>query len=300
MKTKTLLCALLLSLVIFSCKKDEVSNNSGSLQTDPPIILPEDCQVQLVVDNNLNPLYSYYYREDYPELLDHYKEYSPTQAGLVLDSYRVIWGVGAGGVMRVDTVYHYQGDLFLYGPGQFFTAKEYFYTNYGSGDVMDSIKVYYYTHIPEEPFGHKGTIYCDYDAGTSGLLIRETYVDNPDYEYGTYLDDTETEYHYDSQGRLTGWYLYNYLGNQTYYEEYIPSNYFQPNFRFTVNQALRGANRYAPLRITNPSFVNGGMTGTTVSNLYYQVNAKNFIVDQALEHPSGDMLLKLITYECVD
>ncbi len=290
--------AFVLPLLFSSCGDD----NDEIIDDDPLdslIIDSELCRVQSIINSSLKNVFTYQYLLDYPELLDYYYEHDPL-SGQVKESHKFIYGSASGNKVRVDTSFYYIGDLFLYSENQFVTAHSYHYTNYGSNnDRVDSVMVFVYTNIPEEPFGHKGTIYYEYDGET--LLISEIYEDNPDYLPGTAADNYEILYIYDNRGRLTEWTYFNFEDKITYYEKYELTDYYKPNYKFTVIPQLAWANRFAPSKLTLPKYVNGGIAGTSEYNYRYQVNDKDYIVEKVVIYEPGvEELLELITYECRD
>jgi hypothetical protein len=292
------LAAFAIPVLLISCSDDD----DDIIDKDPLddlIIDSELCRVQKIINSRLENVFFYQYLLDYPELLDFYYEYEPL-SGQIRESQKFIYGPASSGKVRVDTTFHYLGDLFLYGTNQFTTARTYHYTNYGSGnDRVDSVMVWIPTNIPEEPFGHKGTIYYEYDGET--LLISEYYLDNPDYLPGTPNDNYDISYIYDDQGRLIEWAYFNYEDKMTYWEKYELTDYYQPNYRFTVIPQLAWANRFAPSKLNVPKYLNGGLTGSSDYSFRYQVNEKKYIVEKVVIYSHGEEeVLQLLTYECRD
>ncbi len=291
-----LVIAFAVPVIFNSC-----SNDDDEIIDDNPlrdlIIDSELCRVQKVINANLKNVFTYQYLPKYPELLDFYYEYDPL-SGQVKASHKYIYGPASGGRVRVDTSFYFIGDLYMFPAGQFVNAYVYHYTNYGDGfDRLDSVEVFFYTGFEDEPFGHKGTIY--YEFNEKDLLETEFYLDRVDTDAGNFRDNYGIEYTYDTKGRLTEWNYYNFEDRLTYYEKYELTDYLKPNYKFTVIPQLAWANRFAPSKLTVPRYVGSAISGTSVYNYRYQVNSKKYIVEKVvIFSPGVEQVLELITYEC--
>lgn len=292
MKITRLFLLLLAVSGPFGCSEDDIPEDEKI-----PEIVGDGCYVNRILNDKAAPLFSYYYKEESPSILDFYYEHDPLTS-VITNTYSYRYSPASVAGLRIDSVFHYTGDFYLYGPGEFTSLTVYYYSNFGGGyDLIDSANVYVSTGIPEEPFGLKGTIYYEY--ASNGLLETETYYDNESYSPGSFYDNYQIQYFYDSNLQLIEWKYFNYNDAMTYYEKYELSTHFQPSIKVVVNPELVKANLYAPSKLTVPAYLNGGMNGTYTYEYQYQVNEYNYIVEQSLKNGSGSpQFLKLIVYDC--
>ncbi len=273
------------------------SENEDIIEDKDPVIIGDGCYIKSILNDKAAPLFSYYYLEESPSILDFYYEHDPLSS-VITNTYSYRYSPASIAGLRIDSVFHYTGDFYQYGPGEFSSLTVYYYTSYGnSSDVIDSANVYVSTNVPEEPFGLKGTIYYEYDS--NGLLETETYYDNENYVPGTFYDNYQIQYFYDSNSQLIEWKYFNYDDKMSYYEKYELTTYFQPSIKVVVNPELVKSNLYAPAKLTVPAYLNGGLNGTYTYEYQYQVNEHNYIVEQSLLMEGANTeFLKLITYDC--
>jgi len=292
MKIIRLLLFILIVSVPFSCSEDDTP-----VKEIIPEVTGDGCYIKSILNDRAAPLFSYFYKEESPSILDFYYEHDPLSS-VITNTYSYRYSPASVAGLRIDSVFHYVGDFYMYGPGEFSSLTVYYYTSYGNSfDVIDSANVYVPTYIAEEPFGLKGTIYYAYDS--NGLLDTETYYDYEDYSPGTFYDNYQIQYFYDSNSQLIEWKYFNYDDKMTYYEKYELTTYFQPSIKVVVNPELVKSNLYAPAKLTVPAYLNGGLNGTYTYEYQYQVNEHNYIVEQSLiTGGSNPEFLKLITYDC--
>ncbi len=293
MKTlKLLVFGISLAFFPTACSEDETPDPDKS-----PVTTGDGCYLKNILNDKAAPLFSYFYLEESPSILDFYYEHDPLSS-VITNTYSYRYSPASIAGLRIDSVFHYIGDFYVYGPGDFSSLTVYYYTSYGNSfDVIDSANVYVNTYVPEEPFGLKGTIYYEYES--NGLLETETYYDNEDYSQGSFYDNYQIQYFYDSNAQLIEWKYFNYDDKMTYYEKYELTTYFQPSIKVVVNPELVKSNLYAPAKLTVPAYLNGGLNGTYTYKYQYQVNEHNYIVEQSLLTDGGNAeFLKLLTYDC--
>jgi len=291
MKIIKFLLVITMVILPFGCSEDE------PVKEEIAEIIGDGCYIKSIINDKASPLFSYYYLEKSPSILDFYYEHDPLTS-VITNTYSYRYSPASIAGLRIDSVFHYIGDFYQYGPGEFSSLTVYYYTSYGkSYEVIDSANVYVNTYVPEEPFGLKGTIYYEYDS--MGLLETETYYDNEDYTPGTFYDNYQIKYFYDPNTQLIEWKYFNYDEKMTYYEKYELTTFFQPSIKVVVNPELVKSNLYAPLKLTVPAYLNGGLNGTYTYEYQYQVNEHNYIVEQSLLVDGGNAeFLKLLTYDC--
>jgi len=292
MKIINILLLLIIITIHWGCSKDETPDKEKF-----PEITGDGCYIKSILNDKASPLFSYFYLEESPSILDFYYEHDPLTS-VITNTYSYRYSRASGGKLRIDSVFHYTGDFYRYKPGEFTSLTVYYYSNYGNSiELIDSANVYVPTYVPEEPYGLKGTIFYKYN--TNGLPETETYYDNEDYSPGSIYDNYQIQYFYNSNFQLIEWKYFNYNDKMTYYEKYELTTHFQPSIKVVVNPELVKANLYAPAKLTVPAYLNGGLNGTYTYEYKYQVNEHNYIVEQSLVGAGGKAeFLKLITYNC--
>lgn len=292
----SILLLFCLYIITPSCKKEPEPDPTPYYFDSLPYLNGNGCYIKTIINDQLKPRFTYYYLESNPTLIDYYYEHDPI-TGNVMNTYRYKYSPNILGGVKIDTVFHYLGDIWQYPAGSFYTATVFYYSLHelDEPERMDSALVYVFSTDELYPFEFKGTRYFGYRD--DGLLEYETYFDDINYSTGSFYDNYTIEYTYYPNKQLKRFDYYNYNNELTYFEEYELSDFLQPNIKVVEVPALVKAKLYAPKKTTVKAF---GGAGTYTYNYTYQTNQYNYIVEQSMINSSGDTsLLYLFTYDCI-
>lgn len=281
----------LFTLALFSlqsCKPEE--QEEEQTYDVLPVIIAPGCYVQSIVDDQFNPMVAFTAPNLYPQYPESVVEVDPV-TGDILHSYDYKYSYNANtNLARIDTVYHYYGEFYV----TWSDMKLFFYTETGTYSRLDSVEMYVPDALMEDGRAKKGTLY--YERNNLGLVDSVYYEDNPSYN-GYFLYDNYTiVYQYDNLENIIRIENLDYNNSLTYYEEYVLSPYYQPNYFYLECTDLAEASKQAPYQTT--AWYQG--TGTYVYHYDYAINEHNYIIEQDLISNGDTTVLKWFNYTCVD
>jgi hypothetical protein len=219
----------------------------------------------------------------------------------VNESYRFEYFIQAA-LQRpiLDTVFKYLGDIDSQELTNWHTATvyNYFFSEDGNYEVF-SADVYVNDLEPDSSgsrFLLKGTITYTYDD--YNLLTGVEYSNNTlNAGSGTEADNYRMVIIHDTEQRFRELHYYNSNDIETYYEIHTPSSYYQPTQLSKIFHPDHGwMTRFAPQ--TSIYWTQG--VGIVSYNYEYQVNDKNYVVEQTWNDGINSYTASLFNYHCFD
>lgn len=285
-----------------SCNKNEDIINDTVVDQDSivvsEIIESPGCYIQNMLSADLDFQYSFHYSTGFETILEKTKLYNST-TGQVNESYRYVYYINEVLHMPIlDTVYKYLGDVDNTDFSNWETATVFRYSFFDDTHYeIEAADVF--INAPEVVDGGfllKGTIYYEYDD--FDLLTGVEYVDYVDnIDSGTEHDNYRMVIIHDVEERFRELHYYNWNDVETYYEIHEPSSYYQPT---QISKSFHPEHgwliRFAPQ--TSIYWTQG--VGMVSYNYEYQVNDKNYVVEQTWNDGFNTYTASLFNYHCYD
>ncbi len=299
-----LLFSFIALFVLSSCNKEDKPIEESIKEEEqieiPYIIDPPGCYVQSMLSSDLENQYTFDYSAVFPSVLERLKSYNST-TGNVNESYRFQYFIQEALHRPIlDTVFKYLGDIDNQELSNWHTATvyNYFFSEDNNYEVINA-DVYVNDPDPDSSgsrFLLKGTINYTYDD--YNLLTGVEYIDNTsNSESGTEADNYRMVIIHDTEQRFRELHYYNSNDIETYYEVHTPSAYYQPTQLSKIFHPDHGwMTRFAP----QTSIYWTQSVGIVSYNYEYQLNDKNYVVEQTWNDGFNTYTASLFNYHCFD